>query len=255
MMGQVLVIPAIDILNGKVVRTEHGLESKAKVYSEDPIETAQNFSEYGASMIHIVDLDSAIHRDSKKNEKVIEKILARFGSKTKIQLAGGIRSKEAAERFINLGASRIVIGSIAYSDPKLSKSLLLSLGTDRVVLAIDYGESGRVRTNGWLEQQREYVLDALRRNYIAGFRQFLLTSITQDGTLKGPDFRTLEQSRAIVSGNNLGTEEVRLIASGGITSKNDLSRLAEFQIDEAVVGRAFFEGKLSLSEVISLYNK
>lgn len=250
-----IVIPAIDILNGKVVRTEHGLESKAKIYSEDPIEIAQSYSGCGANMIHVVDLDSAIHRDSKKNEKIIEKILAKFGSTMKIQLAGGIRSKEAAVHFISLGASRIVIGSLTYSDPRLSKSLLLSLGADRVILAIDYDESGRVRTNGWLEQQREYVFDALRRNFVAGFRQFLLTSIAQDGTLEGPDFGTLEQSRAIVSGSNLGTEEVRLIASGGITSKNDLSKLAEFQIDEAIVGKAFFEGRLDLSEVVSLYNK
>jgi phosphoribosylformimino-5-aminoimidazole carboxamide ribotide isomerase len=254
-MCQVIVIPAIDILHGKVVRTEHGLESNAKIYSSDPIEIAQSYSECGANMIHVVDLDSAIHRDSKTNEKIIEKILTKFESKMKIQLAGGIRSKEVATRFIFQGASRIVLGSLAYSDAKLARSILLSLGTDRVVFAIDYDETCRVRTSGWLEQQRECVLDALRRNYVAGFRQFLLTSIAQDGTLKGPDFRTLEQSRAIASEGMWGNEEVRLIASGGITSKNDLSKLAELQIDEAIVGRAFFEGKLDLSEVISVYNK
>jgi phosphoribosylformimino-5-aminoimidazole carboxamide ribotide isomerase len=251
-----IVIPAIDILYGKVVRTEHGLESKAKIYSLDPLETAESYFEFGAKKIHIVDLDSAIHGDSTKNKKIIEKILWKLRGRMKIQLAGGIRSLESAKEFITLGASSIVIGSLPYSNLQLAKSILTSLGADRVVLAIDYDKSGKVRTDGWLKQQEENILDAITRSYFDGFRQFLLTSIARDGIMRGPDFKTLELSKTIIcKKTRFSHGKTKLIASGGISSRKDLSKLEMLHIDEAIVGRAFFEGRLDPSEIISVYCK
>lgn len=251
-----MVVPAIDVLGGKVVRLRNGVESTATVYSDDPAEVVSSYAELGAKIIHVVDLDLAIHNDP-KNAKVVEGLCA---TKTKIQIAGGIRSEASATRLTRLGASRVVIGSLAFRDPALAKSILVSLGPERVVLALDYDKSGFVKTDGWQKKQEESALDAVKRNYATGYEQFLLTSISKDGTLEGPDLEMLHQVRRVLnevehSGEDEQRRPARIIASGGITAKEDLLELEQSKVDEAIVGRAFYEGRLDPSETIRAYGK
>jgi phosphoribosylformimino-5-aminoimidazole carboxamide ribotide isomerase len=254
-----IVIPAIDILAQKAVRLRRGLESEAKVYSCDPVEVINDYSRLGAKIVHVVDLDSAIHNDPKKNQEIIERIFASKLLRTRIQFAGGIRSQTSATSLVKQGAFRIVIGSIAFQDPLLAKSILDSLGPEKVVLSLDYDESGFVKTNGWQKREEESALSAIQRNYALGFEQFLLTSIAKDGTLEGADFETLRHFRRTLDDEEekAGTRKnpARIIASGGITTKEDLLKLEQSKVDEAIIGKAFYEGRLDPSEIIQTFSK
>lgn len=233
-----IAIPAIDILDGHVVRVKQGEESTAEAYSIDPLKTAQGFFASGAKLLHIVDLDSALHGDSEHNRQVITEILEEIGGNYELQLAGGIRSKQAVETFISKGASRVVVGSLAFKDPAETRDILEEYGRDRIVLALDYDALGCVRTGGWKDKSNEQVESALKRFAEFGFKYFLVTSVQRDGMLSGPDFAMLQKLLKISSGK-------KLIASGGISSLEDLQKLEAFGISEAIIGKAIYERKIS----------
>lgn len=243
------MVPAIDILDGKVVRAKQGKEETAKSYSEDPTGVAKEFLDSGASIVHVVDLNVALHGNSSRNMEILKHLLSSFqNTKLRVEIAGGVRNEETAKEFLRLGASRIVLGSIAYDDFASAKSILLSFGNQKVVLALDYDEEGFVRSHGWKKKENEGIVDALKRFKSFGFNQFLVTSIEQDGMLEGPDIPTL---RILRNEFPLGT--VRLIASGGVSSDKDLKILSEIPIDEAVVGKALYEGTIG-KYTLSIYN-
>ena len=233
-----IAVPAIDILDGRVVRVKQGEESTAEAYSFDPLKTAQGFFASGAKLLHIVDLNAALHGDSEQNRQVITDILGEMSSNYELQLAGGIRNKQAVKTFISNGASRVVIGSLAYKDPAIAKDILEEYGKDRIVLALDYDALGYVRTGGWKDKSNEQVERALKRFAEFGFEYFLVTSVKQDGMLLGPDFVMLQKLLRISSGK-------KLIASGGISSTEDLQKLEAIGISEAIIGKAIYERKIS----------
>ena len=243
------MVPAIDILNGKVVRARQGQEETAKAYSHDPAGVAEGFLDSGATIVHVVDLNAALHGERARNTEILKYLLSHFqNTKLRIEIAGGLRNEETAKEFLRLGASRIVIGSIAYDDLVSAKSILDSAGTQKVVLALDYDQERFVRSHGWKKKENERIQDALKRFKSFGFSQFLLTSIEQDGMLEGPDIPTL---RILRKEFPLGT--ARLIASGGVSSDKDLKTLSEIPIDEAVVGKALYEGTIG-KPALSIYN-
>lgn len=235
-----LVVPAVDLLDRCVVRVEQGDEKRLKVYSEDPVNTVRNFAKSGASIIHVVDLNAAIRGDPDTNREIIEKMLTELGSSISIQVAGGIRSLEVARRLVEFGAKRIVISSIAYSKPDTALEVLRLFGDNKVVLALDYDVQGRVRTSGWSKQEGESVDSAILRFSKLGFGIFLITAIERDGLLRGPDLETLQKIRAL---KPTSTGAV-IIASGGVTSETDVASLARIGIDEAIVGKAIYEGRI-----------
>src|SRR5579875_554345 len=245
-----LAIPAIDILDGKVVRVRQGEESTAKWYSDSPQETARNFHECGARLVHLVDLNGALHNDRERNRTIIRDILAEFkGTDLKIQIAGGIRSGEVASSAFSQGANRVVVSSLAYRDLNSALALLAEFGAQRVVLALDYDTTGRVRIDGWKAGVEEQVSEALVRFAGFGFTTFLLTSVQSDGTLEGPDFQKLS------SINNDGKERgLCLIASGGISSEEDLEKLENLGICEEIIGKALYEGKVEPTTVFQRFN-
>src|SRR5579875_2084097 len=182
-----IIVPAIDILDCKVVRIRQGQVSTAKVYSDNPLKIAERFSDLGVRMVHVVDLNAAIRNDDEKNRSLIKELLESFANaEMGIQLAGGIRSAEKAEKLLDNGARRIVLSSIAYNDFDAASSILFSGGKERVVLALDYDDERKVRTHGWARQENEKIEAALARFHSTGFSQFLLTSIKKDGMLEGP---------------------------------------------------------------------
>ncbi|MGI0085965.1 MAG: HisA/HisF-related TIM barrel protein [Nitrososphaerales archaeon] len=236
-----IIVPAIDILGGKVVRVRQGKEETAKSYSNDPTAVARDFLDSGATIVHIVDLNAAIHSDAERNIETLKHMLSSFvGTKLNVEIAGGMRDEQRAKEFLRLGASRVVLGSIAYDDFAKAKSILDFARTGKIVLALDYDREGFVRSHGWKKREVEKIDQALGRFKSLGFSQFLTTSINQDGMLEGPDVSTLRKLR-------VEFPSVRLIASGGIASERDIDALSAIGIDEVIVGRAFYEGTIGKS--------
>ncbi|HVB12271.1 MAG TPA: 1-(5-phosphoribosyl)-5-[(5-phosphoribosylamino)methylideneamino] imidazole-4-carboxamide isomerase [Nitrososphaerales archaeon] len=235
------MVPAVDLLDRCVVRVEQGDQTRKTVYSDDPISVIQNFSRNGAVLVHVVDLNAAIRNDTDTNREIITKILAETRS-VSVQLAGGIRSTTSVRKFIDSGAQRVVISSIAYSKPDEAYEILQTFGAGRIVLALDYDASGMVRTSGWSKQEGETVSSALSRFSRLGFNYFLTTAVQRDGLLQGPDLKTLETLRK----ENSKTS-AKIIASGGIATEEDISKLSKIGMDEAIVGKAIYEGKIPLS--------
>ncbi len=202
---------------------------------------AKKFVRNGASKIHLVDLNAAAKSDPATNAIVLEELLEKIAPSVDLQCAGGIRSLSVAKSLVARGAKSIVIGSLAYSDPTGAKEILTSLGSKTVVLALDYDGSGIVRTTGWRKAENEMVEFALRRFSEVGFRQFLLTSINRDGLMKGPDLAALTKLRKFAS------RDSKICASGGVSTVDDLVNLEKIGMDEAIVGKAIYEGTIPLS--------
>jgi len=236
-----LIVPAVDLIDRCVVRVEQGDQKRKTVYSDDPLKTIQNFARNGARLVHVVDLNAAIRNDPDTNREVITKILSEAGS-ISIQLAGGIRSTAMVRKLLDSGAQRIVISTIAYSKPDEAYEILQTFGAGRIVLALDYDDTGMVRTSGWSKQEGETVFSAVSRFSKMGFNYFLTTAVQRDGLLQGPDLKTLEMLRKENS-----TGSAKIIASGGITSEEDIAKLSKIGMDEAIVGKAIHEGRIPLS--------
>lgn len=232
-----LLIPAIDLLDAKVVRLTRGDYASAEVYSEDPVAIARRFEEEGATHLHVVDLDGA--RDGRPgNVPVIEAILAATG--LSVQVGGGIRDRASARRWLDAGAA-IVLGTAAVSDPELVRGLCATDG-ERVVVALD-ARDGHVAIEGWAETS-EVRVDALAPQVQAwGAGAVLYTNIARDGTRAGPDVDgTARLQRAL---------EIPVIASGGIGSLAHLTALRDAGVQRAVCGRALYTGAFGLAEALA----
>ena len=232
-----IIIPAVDIFNGKVVRFIHGNPDNCIVYHSDPVEVVRHWEKEGAEYLHIVDLNAALRTGN--NLKLIEKILK--NSSISIEIGGGVDSIEKAIRLCDLGASRIVVGTVAILNIDFLKKLKEKIGSNRIVVALDY-KNGRVAIEGW-KKLTEFDLASLSRT-ISKFNvaAILLTAIAHDGKLIGPDIKTIKEVKAIV--------KTPIIASGGISSIKDIKKLMEIKVYGAIIGRALYEGKISLKEAI-----
>ena len=226
------VIPAIDIMGGSVVRLVKGNPANKVVYGNDPVATARKWEAAGADMLHIVDLDAAFSAGS--NLETIHRIAEAV--KIPVEAAGGIRSQEAAEAMLSKVA-RVVIGTMAYSDQDAVRKLAKkNLG--RIVVSIDQA-GGNVMVKGWKESTGVKVADAISQFKTMGIEEFLLTSIERDGTLGGPDIQTLAD--AAMSGS-------RIIASGGISSVEDVIKVRCAGCSSVILGKAMYDGKVSIEK-------
>lgn len=226
------VIAAVDIMGGSVVRLVKGNPANKVEYSNDPVETAKKWENVGADMLHVVDLDAAFSTGS--NSELIAKISEAV--RIPLQIAGGIRSLEKAEEVLSM-ASRVVIGTMAYREPEVIKKLVKK-NADRVAISVDQID-GMVMVKGWKESTGTRVADAISQFLAIGVDEFLLTSIDRDGTLQGPDIKTLAD--AAVS--------ARIIASGGISSIEDVIRIRSAGCSSVIIGKAMYDGKVSIEKV------
>ncbi|MDP8888106.1 MAG: 1-(5-phosphoribosyl)-5-[(5-phosphoribosylamino)methylideneamino] imidazole-4-carboxamide isomerase [Thermoproteota archaeon] len=226
------VIAAVDIMSGSVVRLVRGNPDDRVEYSNDPVETARKWETVGADMLHIVDLDAAFSTGS--NSELIAKISQAV--RIPLQIAGGIRSLEKAEEMLSM-ASRVVIGTMAYREPKAIRKLVKK-NADRVTISVDQMD-GMVMVKGWKESTGTTVADAISQFIAIGVDEFLLTSIDRDGTLQGPDIKTLAD--AAVS--------ARIIASGGIASIEDVIKIRSAGCSSVIIGKAMYDGKVSIEKV------
>jgi phosphoribosylformimino-5-aminoimidazole carboxamide ribotide isomerase len=226
------IIAAVDIMGGSVVRLVKGNPANKVEYSNDPVETAKKWEAVGADMLHIVDLDAAFSTGS--NSELIAEISKAV--RIPLQIAGGIRSLEKAEEMLSM-ASRVVIGTMAYREPEVIRKLVKK-NADRVTISVDQ-MGGMVMVKGWKESTGTTVADAISQFLAVGVDEFLLTSIDRDGTLQGPDIKTLAD--AAVS--------ARIIASGGISSIEDVIKIRSAGCSSVIIGKAMYDGKVSIEKV------
>lgn len=227
------IIPAIDLMGGRVVRLYQGDPARATVYGDDPAGTARRWEAEGADMLHVVDLDAALGRGS--NRGAVGEILGAVS--VPVEVAGGLRSRELVEAAAG-SAARVVVGTLAFRDRGLLGSLLRELGPDRIVVSVDHLD-GRVVVGGWKEDTGEPLLGAVSGFLEMGITEFLLTSVGRDGTLGGPELEHL--GRACGLGASV-------IASGGISGAGDVRLVRERGASGVILGRALYEGRLSVRE-------
>jgi phosphoribosylformimino-5-aminoimidazole carboxamide ribotide isomerase len=230
------VIPSIDLMNGNVVRLVRGDPANKVVYSDNPIETARKWEAAGADMLHVVDLNATL-RTGINNDEIVFKIIDSV--KIPVQVAGGIRSINAINEMFNKNAAKVVLGTIAYKEPDSIRQIAKKK-IEKLVISIDQN-NGRVMIDGWREASSYGIIDAINLFMAMGIREFLLTSIDRDGTLNGPDVMTLSLASSFT--NSL------IIASGGISSLEDIIRVRSAGCYAVVLGKALYEGKISIERI------
>jgi len=232
------LIPAIDILGGKVVRLHQGRYDEVTIYSDDPAAMAEQFERAGGKRLHVVDLDGA--KDGVPgNVTSIERILAR--TKLAVQIGGGIRNEASARRWLDAGASRVVLGTAAIKNPELPRSLASDF-PGCVGIAID-ARDGEVKVEGWLEGSGVQAIDLARTVDGWGVAAILYTNIERDGTREGPDVASTAALQATVNAT--------VIASGGIGSLDHLRALNAAGVRSSVCGRALYSGAFTLAEAFA----
>jgi phosphoribosylformimino-5-aminoimidazole carboxamide ribotide isomerase len=228
-------------MNGKIVRLTRGEVKTAKFYGAKfgtPVEAAERWRDEGASKLHIIDLDAAFGLGN--NQDVIAEVAKNV--KLPIQVGGGIRSYETAEKLFQTGITQVILGALAFSDPSAISKIRKRFGADSVIVALDNKE-GQIMVEGWKTATAMTVDEALEKYISIGVWHFLITSIAQDGMLNGPDLQTLSQATQYPN--------TKIIAAGGIGTLGDLAALKDIGVEGAVIGKALYEGRFTLREAIS----
>lgn len=237
-----IVFPAIDLKGGQVVRLAEGDMARATVYADDPSAQARVFADEGAGWLHVVDLDGAFAGEG-RNVAAVEAILSAFPGR--VQLGGGIRTRETIDRWLNLGVTRVVLGTAALESPALVREAAIAY-PGRIVVAVD-ARGGFVATKGWADVSNLAVADLARQFEDAGIAALLFTDVGRDGLLKGVN---LEATVALAEATSLP-----VIASGGVAGPTDIEALrakAHVGIEGVICGRAIYDGRLTLSEALRL---
>lgn len=234
------IIPAIDIIQGKCVRLTKGDYATEKIYAENPLEMAKAFEDHGIKYLHLVDLDGA-----KSKHIVNHRILAEIASKTglNVDFGGGLKSKEDIKIAFECGAAQITVGSLAITNPELFAECLSSFGAEKIILGADC-RNRKIATQGWLEDSEEEVLGFIQNHEQQGVQYVVCTDIAKDGMLEGPSVALYQEI--------IAQTQVKLIASGGVSSILDLEILKAIGCEGSIVGKAIYENKISLKELSQL---
>jgi phosphoribosylformimino-5-aminoimidazole carboxamide ribotide isomerase len=232
------LIPAIDIINGQCVRLTKGDYAQKTVYSDSPSEVAKGFEQLGFQRLHVVDLDGA-----KSKHIVNDQVLRSITETTTltVDFGGGIKTDEDIRKAFDAGAAMVTVGSIAVQQPELCFKWLNEYGPERIILGADV-RHGKISINGWKEDSDEDLLPFLRKYVEAGIRNVLCTEISKDGTLAGPDIGLYQRIMQEYP-------QLHLIASGGVSSIDDIRALDRAGIPAVVFGKAIYEGRIDLKEL------
>jgi phosphoribosylformimino-5-aminoimidazole carboxamide ribotide isomerase len=236
------IIPAIDIIDGKCVRLTKGDYSTKKIYNENPLEVAKEFEAAGIEYLHVVDLDGA-----KASQIINHKVLEQIAGKTnlKIDFGGGLKSNKDLEIAFNSGAHQITGGSIAVKNSDIFESWIETYGANKIILGADFYpdfSGGKIATNGWQEESTLELIPFIKGYQDKGIQYVICTDISKDGMLQGPSFNMYKE---ILS----ETKDLKLIASGGISTFDELPRLAENGCEGVIIGKAIYEHKISLKQL------
>lgn len=235
--------PAIDMKDGKCVRLAQGLFDKVKVYADSPKDMARLWVSRGATFLHLVDLDGALAGRTVNGEAIGEIIKA---VDVPVQLGGGIRSREAVQRMLDLGVSRVIIGTRAAREPEFVRELVESFGPEKIVAGID-AKDGLAAVEGWEQVSAKRAADVCRQMKDFGVRHVVYTDISRDGMLSGPN---VEATRRLTEETGLN-----IIASGGVSSMEDLRRLHDAGIRGAIIGKALYEERIDLARAVELFER
>jgi phosphoribosylformimino-5-aminoimidazole carboxamide ribotide isomerase len=230
------VIPAVDIMDGNVVRLVKGNPADKVIYGNNPVETAKKWEKAGADMLHVVDLDATL-RTGRNNTKIVSRIIEAV--RIPVQVAGGIRSISDVKEMFRKNAAKVVLGTMAYKNPD-SVRQLAKKNQNKIVVSLDQN-NGVVVVDGWRETTGSGVIDSVIFFMNLGITEFLLTSVDRDGMLNGPDIPTLSSAVGFISAN--------IIASGGISSIEDAIKVRNIGCSAVILGKALYEGKLSVERV------
>lgn len=234
-----LILPAIDLYEGRAVRLLHGDYAKMTVYSEDPVSVARDFIAAGATEIHVVDLEGA--RDGATPNLEVVRAIAALGG-VRVEIGGGIRSLDTVRAYMAAGVSRVILGTAAVTDEEFLRAALDEFG-DAVAVGVDIRD-GRVAIRGWTEVSQLDAFDFCRHLDGLGVRTLISTDITKDGAMQGANHELYRRLAAELSMN--------IIASGGVSTLEDVTRLSALGIYGAIVGRAYYTGAIKLREAIEV---
>lgn len=239
-----LIMPAIDLKDGEVVRLYKGDYNQKKVYSSNPASIAKKFEEIGADLLHLVDLDGA--KDGYcKNIDVIKQI--RNTISIPIEIGGGIRDEETIKKYLEeIGIDRVILGTKALQDEKFLKDMVDKYGSEKIVVGVDIKEK-YVSINGWLENSDIYYIDFIKKIEKIGVKHIVVTDISKDGTLNGPNFSLYEE---IAKNSN-----INIVVSGGIHTESDVYEANDQNYYGCIIGKAYYENKINLEEVVSCLKK
>ncbi|MFC3417433.1 1-(5-phosphoribosyl)-5-[(5-phosphoribosylamino)methylideneamino]imidazole-4-carboxamide isomerase [Algoriphagus hitonicola] len=232
------IIPAIDLIGGKCVRLSQGDYSSKKEYHDDPLEMAKRFEDAGISRLHLVDLDGA---QAKKiiNAEVLERICA--GTNLQVDFGGGIQADEEIEKAFSLGASQVTGGSIAVKNPVLFEEWITKFGSEKIILGAD-AKDRKIAVGGWEETTSVDLIPFIKSYFDKGIRYVICTDVAKDGLLQGPSVDLYQEILQEIP-------DLKLIASGGVSSVKDLEELEKIGVYGAIVGKAYYEGRVSLEEL------
>jgi phosphoribosylformimino-5-aminoimidazole carboxamide ribotide isomerase len=232
------IIPAIDIIDGKCVRLEKGDYGTKKIYNENPLEVAKQFEDSGIQYLHLVDLDGA-----RSNKIINYKILEAIASKTKLKIdfGGGLKANADIEIAFESGASQITGGSIAIKNPSLFQEWIKKYGSEKIILGAD-ANNQKIAISGWLEESEQDIIPFIQDYQKQGIQYVISTDIAKDGMLNGPSFELYE---AILK----QTSKLKLIASGGISTFDELPKLKELGCEGVIIGKAIYENRITLKQL------
>lgn len=231
-----LILPAIDLKDRKCVRLHQGKEDEVTYYFDNPVEVAMDLEKKGANYLHLIDLDGAFSNKN-RNYDIIEEIVKNIS--IPIQVGGGIRNKEIVDNLINIGVSRIIIGTVAVENPSLIKELVDEYG-EKIAVSVDcYGED--VAIKGWVEKSNKKIFDFCRELKDIGLKTIIYTDIERDGTLDGPNIEVLDKLQKMFGDN--------IIAAGGLSNIEDFYKLKDIGLYAGVTGKALYEGKITMEEI------
>jgi len=238
------IIPAIDIIDGKCVRLSKGDYNTKKIYNEHPLEVAKEFEAHGIQHLHLVDLDGA-----KSKHIVNYKVLESIASKTnlKIDFGGGLKSDNDLRIAFESGAKQITGGSIAVKDKVIFESWIEKYGAEKIILGAD-AKDEMIAVSGWQEDSKEELIPFIQQYQQEGIQYVICTDISKDGMLEGPSFNLYKKILKDCVAPN-GVENLKLIASGGISTFDELPKLAEMGCEGTIIGKAIYEGRISLKQL------
>ncbi len=237
-----LIIPAIDLQQGKCVRLAQGRKEAATIYDGDPVGVAKSFELAGAHMLHIVDLDAAFSDRGSSNRRLLREIIQAI--EIPVQFGGGLRNSDDVKAVIELGVTRVVIGTLAVESPETLAELVHIFGSDYIAVGID-AKDGEVVVRGWEQEGKIRAVELARTVARAGVERIIHTDVGRDGMLTGLN---IEQTVLLARESGL-----KVTASGGVSSLDDIKRLNElsgFGIDSVIIGKALYEGRFTLKEAL-----
>lgn len=232
-----IIYPAIDLKDQACVRLEQGVYDKMTVYEKDPVKVAKRWENIGAEILHLVDLDGA-RNGIRINEGVVKKIIENID--IPIQLGGGIRDDESINQLLNIGVDQVIIGTAALKNPEWIKKTIKKYGK-KIIVSID-AINGLMATDGWEQVSKVRAIDYIKELESYGLSRIVYTDIAKDGMLAGPNFEIYEEVAKKTS--------IEVIASGGVTTLEDIKKLKAMDLYGAIVGKALYDGKVDLEEVL-----